>query len=143
MTKDVLVTVKGSQFMSNGTDDIEIVVPGNYYKKNNKHYVIYEELIDGSSSMTKNRLKFDDKNFNLVRTGAVNVNMLFEENKRNISSYMTPFGELMVGFDVKKINVEETDNIINVGINYDLDVNYERMGNCNIEMSIKSCEQTD
>lgn len=140
MTKDVLVTVKGSQFMSAGNEKIEIVVPGNYYKKNNKHYVIYEEIIDGSSDITKNRLKFDDKAFNLVRTGAINVNMLLEENKRNVSSYLTPFGELMVGFDVKNINIDETENLINIGINYDLDVNYENMGNCSIEMSIKSTD---
>lgn len=138
MTKDVLVTVKGTQLMSDGNDNIEIIVPGNYYKKNNKHYVIYEEIVDGSSAITKNRLKFDDKNFNLVRTGAINVNMILEENKRNISSYMTPFGELTVGFDVKKIDIDETEDLINIGINYDLDVNYENLGNCRIEMAIKA-----
>lgn len=40
MTKDVLVSVRGTQFLDEDSDTIEIIIPGTYYKKNDRHYEI-------------------------------------------------------------------------------------------------------
>ena len=37
MTKDVLVSVTGTQFFGDGQDAVEIITPGTYYLKNGKH----------------------------------------------------------------------------------------------------------
>lgn len=44
MTQEVLLTLKGLQFdqREEDSDKIEMVVVGDYYKRNGKHYVIYE-----------------------------------------------------------------------------------------------------
>lgn len=139
MTKDVLVTVTGTQFsMSNTDEPVEIVTTGSYYKKNNKHYVLYDELIDGSNVVTNNTLKFDETAFNLIRNGAINTNMLFEENKRNITSYNTPFGSLSIGIDASKIDLVEEKEEIKVDIDYSIDVNCEHLADCKIKLSVKS-----
>ena len=44
MTKDVIVTISGLQFaQETETEPVEIVTAGSYYKKNGKHYIIYDE----------------------------------------------------------------------------------------------------
>ena len=55
MTKDVLVTVKGFQFAEgeSGTEPIELVAPGKYYKHKNYHYVVYEESAEGYETYLK------------------------------------------------------------------------------------------
>ncbi len=60
MTQEVLLTLKGLQFNQKEEDDgqIETVVVGDYYKRNGRHYVIYEEVTEGFAQATKNRLKF-------------------------------------------------------------------------------------
>lgn len=139
MTKDVLVSVTGTQFsMANTDEPVEIVTNGSYYKKNNKHYVMYDELIDGMNVITKNTLKFDNNGFNLIRNGAINTNMLFEQNKRNITSYNTPFGSLSIGIDASKIDIVEEKEEIKVDIDYAIDVNCEHLADCKITLSVKS-----
>lgn len=47
MTKDVIVTISGLQFaQETETEPVEIVTAGSYYKKNGKHYIIYDEVME-------------------------------------------------------------------------------------------------
>ena len=47
MTKDVLVTINGIHTMDEEDNDVEMVVRGDYYQKNGKHYILYEEVLEG------------------------------------------------------------------------------------------------
>ena len=54
MTKEVLLTIKGLQFTTdageeeNGSPEpMEVITAGNYYKKNGKHYIMYDEVMEG------------------------------------------------------------------------------------------------
>ena len=47
MTKDVLITIRGVHTMDEEDNDVEMIVRGDYYQKNGKHYVLYEELLEG------------------------------------------------------------------------------------------------
>ena len=140
MTKDVIVSIKGTQFMDmTGTDEpIEVVTNGSYYKKNNKHYVIYDEIIDGVTGIKKNTLKFDENIFNLTRSGAINTSMVFEENRRNMTNYNTPFGQMTIGIDASNIEVYEDEEQINVNVDYAIDVNYEFLADCKIALKIEA-----
>ena len=86
MTKDVLISLRGLQFDQSGADadKIETITAGVYYEKNGNHYVLYDELIEGFEEPTKNKVKFGEHFLELSRSGAVNVYMIFEENKKNM-----------------------------------------------------------
>ena len=47
MTKDVLITISGIQMMDEEDSDVEMIVRGDYYQKNGKHYILYEEVMEG------------------------------------------------------------------------------------------------
>lgn len=68
MTKEVLLTLQGLQFdqREENADKIEMVMVGDYYKKNDKHYVVYEEITEGFDQPTKNRLKFSEDRKSVV-----------------------------------------------------------------------------
>ena len=106
MTKDVIITICGLQ---NGPETdgepIEMAVVGEYYFKNNKHYIFYEEVMEGESQPTKNRIQVSDGQMELFKTGAVTVHMIFVENEKNITNYQTPYGCLMMGIDAKKVSL--------------------------------------
>ena len=140
MTQEVLLTLKGLQFDQReaDSDKIEMVVAGDYYKRNGKHYVIYEEITEGFSQATKNRLKFSEHMLELSRSGLVNVHMVFQENKKNLTNYNTPFGQILVGIDTKNIQVEEKPDNIIVDVDYSLDINYEFLSDCHITIIISS-----
>ena len=85
MTKDVLVTISGLQFMPDDdekVEPVEVTCAGTYYKKNGKHYVIYEEIIEGFPGVTKNTLKLQPDLLDILKCGVSNVHMVFEKNKK-------------------------------------------------------------
>ena len=139
MEKDVWVSVAGLQFGDNPEGEkIEIFTPGSYYKKKDKHYLLYDEVVEGSDEITKNIVRFDGDMFSISKSGFTNVEMIFEKNKRNMTNYITPYGTLLVGIDTDRIDIRESDDRINIDIDYALDINYEHLANCRIQMEIKN-----
>lgn len=139
MTKDVLLAIKGLQFdASDEESNIETVTAAEYYKKNNSHYVIYEEACEGFEGTTRNIIKFKDDSLDLTKKGLVNVHMIFEENRKNMTNYSTPFGDILVGIDAKKISMQEEGHLIRVDVDYALEINYEHLADCRISMNIQS-----
>ena len=143
MTKDVLVTISGLQFMPEGTEPpepVEVTCPGTYYKKNGKHYVMYEEIIEGFSGVTKNTLKLQQDSLDIMKRGVSKVHMVVEKNKKNMTCYKMPFGSLMMGIDAKGVRVEESEDHIHASVSYELEMNYEKMADCEICIDIRSKE---
>lgn len=137
MTKKVWVSVAGLQFGENPEGDkIEILTPGSYYKKKNHHYVLYDEVVEGSDEVTKNVVKFNSDEITISKRGFTNAEMVFERNRRNMTNYVTPYGSLIVGVDADRIDVSEADDAIKINVNYALDVNYEHLANCEIRMEV-------
>ena len=139
MTKEILVKIKGLQFAGEDeSDSMEVITSGTYYKKNGKHYVLYEEVMEGTDEITKNMIKIGNDSMEVTRKGPAATHLVFEKDKKNISSYYTPYGNFVIGIDTKEINVDEADLNINVKVNYELEINYEHMADCNITIEVKS-----
>lgn len=137
MTKDVLVKISGLQFEEQEENEpVEIITTGNYYKKNGKHYILYDEVQEGCDDVTKSMIKVNDEFMDVTKRGTTNVHMMFEKNKKNMSYYNTPFGSLLVGINAKNVRVNETEEAIDIQVDYDLEVNYEHMAKCTINMNI-------
>ena len=144
MTKDVLVSISGLQFSAEDQNEpVELITSANYYKKNGKHYIVYDEVTEGFSDTTKNIIKLGEESLDITKRGVTNVHMMFEKDKKNVTYYYTPYGSLLVGIDATDIKVLETEHDINVKVDYALEVNYQHMANCSISMSIKSKEAGD
>lgn len=144
MTKDVLVKISGLQFAGEeDNDSIEVITFGTYYKKNNKHYVLYDEVMEGTAEVTKNVIKIGADSMEVTRKGPASVHMVFEKDKKNVSYYHTPFGNLLIGINAKSIQVDESDLDINVRVNYGLEINYEHVAECHITVDVKSKEARD
>lgn len=144
MTKNVLIAIKGLHFEGNMDENkIETITRGEYYKRNDSHYIIYDEVTEGFSEPTKNIFKINNKELNLTKKGLVNVQMTFEEKKKNLTNYATPYGNIIVGIDTKKIGVEEETDRMLVNVDYALEVNYEYLADCQIVMDIRSKEEAE
>ena len=142
MEKEVLLALKGLQFAvdEEGAQALETITPAEYYKKNESHYVIYDEVMEGFEEKTKNIIKFKDSLVEVTKKGLMNVHMVFEENKKNMTSYVTPFGNILIGIDTADVKIAEEENTICVNVEYTLEANYEHLADCKIEMSIRPRE---
>jgi len=144
MTKEVLISIRGLQF-EEGTDEnkIETTTAGDYYKKNEYHYVVYEEITEGFEEPTKNIIKFNENELYLTKQGLVNVHMVFEENRKNMTNYITPYGSILIGIETQRVDLKEDEKLIHVDVVYSLEVNYEHLADCNIAMDIREKKGSD
>lgn len=138
MTKNVIIVIKGLQFMDNDNDSVEFITNGLYYHRNGRHYVLYDEIVEGYSEPAKNTIVFNDDKFEMIKKGVINTHMTFEEKKKNSTYYELPFGNIMIETNTKQVDVRECENEINVMIKYGLDVNYAFVSDCEITVKIKS-----
>ncbi len=139
MTKEVLVSIRGLQFADGqGNEPVEVITSGNYYKKNGKHYILFDEVAEGMEEPTRNVIKLGEDQFDITKRGAVNVHMMFEKGKKNVSYYYTPYGSLLIGIDAERIAVVEAEQELDVEVDYALEVNYEHVADCKIELKVKN-----
>ena len=138
MTKDVLVTIAGLQFEIDSEEPIEVITAGQYFLKNDKHYVLYEEILEDMNEVCKNRIKIGKEQVEILKTGASNVHMVFEKGKKNLTYYNTPFGNLLIGIDTTKIEFKEDSEMLELKINYSLEVNYSHVSDCSIIIKVAS-----
>ena len=139
MTKDVLITIRGVHTLDHEDNDVEMIVRGDYYQKNGKHYILYEEILEGAEERVKNVIKISPSSMDIIKKGVTNSRMLFEKNKKNLSCYSTPVGNLVIGIQANHFYVEEQENSIKVNVDYSLDINYEQMSDCRICVDVQSC----
>lgn len=136
MTKEVLVSISGLQFDQNNNEAIEIITSGNYYEKNGKQYILYEELQQDEVEATQNTIKISNNQIDLLKKGIYNVHMSFEKNKKTMTYYNTPFGNLLIGINTNQLIVKEDDKGMHIQIEYGLDINYEFVSDCTIQIKI-------
>ncbi|MBQ6787394.1 MAG: DUF1934 domain-containing protein [Lachnospiraceae bacterium] len=143
MTKEVLITIQGLQFDAEAQNDeelekIESIYPGEYYMRSGSHYILYEELMEEEATPIKNVIKLRDKEFTLTKKGIINTQMVFTEGKKNMTSYVTPFGNIMIALDTEKIVVEETEEELKIHIDYGLEANYQYIADCHITVTVSA-----
>lgn len=141
MTKDVLIKISGLQMLTDDNDEsvpVEVITSGQYYCKNGKHYVLYDEVLEGFDGVTKNRIKIQDDCVDISKRGVSNVHMVFRKNKKSLTSYETPYGNMLIGIDAHKLQLDHSEDSIDIDIRYNLDINYEHVAECTVKMNIQS-----
>ena len=97
----------------------------------------YEEDMEGFDGACKSRIKFRDNLLELTRQGAVEMHMIFEENKRHVVPYNTPYGQLMLGIETRRVQVEEQEDQIRVTVEYTLDQEGEPFSESCLKLHIR------
>lgn len=151
MTKDVLVSISGHHIdimaetedqvkaLESGQDAIEVVTPASYYCRGGKHYILYDEVMEGMPGTIKNRIKITGTDsVEIVKSGLSSSHMIFEKNRKNLTYYRTPYGQMLVGVNTRNMEVSVEDDRINVQVDYELDVNHEPLADCKIRLDIVS-----
>lgn len=138
MTKDVLISVTGVHTLDGDSGDVELITTGNYYEKNGVRYLLYDESMEGLDQPVKNVVKIRPDTMEIIKRGGVNVHMTFRRGVTVMASYVTPFGEMLVGITTERIRLEETDGTLCVRVEYILEINGQQVSRCHITLEARS-----
>ncbi|MBU3111556.1 DUF1934 domain-containing protein [Clostridium lacusfryxellense] len=138
MKRKAIISVVSRQ--SDNEDDgdaIEVVTPGEFYKKDNCYYAVYEETEISGMKGTTTTLKIDQEKFTLIRTGTTNTEMNFKKYSRDLTLYNTPHGALDLTVDTRELKMNIDNNGGEVFIDYDMIIGNQQSLSTTLQINIK------
>ncbi len=142
MKKDILLKVISEQNIGDEKDITEVYTEGTIQKKNEYFYIIYQDTryYENGESI-KTILKIKEDKITIIRNEVLQTYIEIEEDKRNIGSYTSTYGNFLVGIMGKNINIkyenQDEENIRSVVFEYDLDIDYKHLSFHRIELKIE------
>lgn len=147
MKKDVLITISGTQvecedLEANTRETIEIVNPATYFFKDGLHYVFFEEVHEGTTSVTKNKIVYkENESLEVIKKGVTNSDMKFHLEEQHLTNYETPYGEMVLGVTTHSLEATIEESMMVIKATYELAVNCEAYAECEIILTIKEKSQ--
>ncbi|KZL90066.1 DUF1934 domain-containing protein [Clostridium magnum] len=139
MKQKAIISVSSKQSIDE-EELIEVVTPGNFYKKENYYYAVYEETELSGMRGTTTTLKIGKDKFSLIRMGSTSAKMDFDKKTKNVSMYNTPYGTLELKIETKDLDIDINDNGGSVMVNYNMSLSGQTPYNTMLKISIKAQE---
>lgn len=70
MTDKVILSIKGTQHEFGEDGVTEVITTGNYYFRNGKHYIVYDELIPDTGEQVSSTLKMTPNRIDMIKHGS-------------------------------------------------------------------------
>lgn len=146
MTKDIILTISGIHSVDGEADDpIEVMTPGQYFWKNGKHYVLFDEVMEGVEGTIKSTLKFSEQQVELHRKGSASARMVFQKDREHLVIYQTPMGPLSISLYTDDIHMDVGEDEMKMEIRYSLKAENQLISESTMHLSIcpKELKQFD
>ncbi len=138
MTRDVLVSVSGIHMSEGEPQEVELITAGDYFLKNGKEYILFEETLEEGGQPVKTTIRLEENSLDITRRGdSMDSRMKFQTGHKDVSRYLTPAGELMLGVLTNQVSVTREEELLRAEVSYALEVNFEHMSDCNIVVTVK------
>lgn len=125
-----MINIDGTQNFGNGdTNNVELTTEGELLVGENKYTLKYNESELTGMVGTTTEITVDDSGIvNLVRSGTVNSNLVFEEGKRHLSYYDTNDGAFSIGVFASYVDTVLETNYGEISITYAMDIDDKPIG---------------
>ncbi len=136
--KNVLIRVKSIQRDGNDVNETEIITRGTFEKIDSGYLLKYNETDETGYDGAHTSLKIlNGSKIELLRTGSVSSELTIEEGKKNYCHYGTPYGDLVVGVQGRRVESRLTDVGGQAKASYVMDVNSMLMGDYDLTIDVK------
>ena len=129
MEKDVIISIRGTQdYSGTDPDTMELVTEGKLAVQDGALCLSYEESELTGMEGTTTVFQVEPEEVTLLRLGSVQSEMVFEEGRRHMSLYSTPYGNMEIGVRARRLNstLELTGGRLE--IDYDIEINHMLAG---------------
>jgi len=102
--KDVIISIKGVQRPDPAEEDsVEFITGGAYCHTGTETVFSYLESEMTGMEGTRTTFHVNPKQVTLTREGSTNAQMIFEQGKKHLFLYETPYGATTMGVDTRRI----------------------------------------
>ena len=123
MEKDVVISIKGMQkYEGNDPDTVELVTAGRLMKDKAGYTLSYQESEITGLEGTLTTIQVEGEQVTLMRMGEFNSQMVFQEGRRHLSMYNTPYGAMSVGVNTRHLLADLSDKGGDIEIDYAIEI---------------------
>lgn len=139
MDKSVIISIKGKQSYEDMEDEtIELVTEGLLAKEGEGEYTLsYQESELTGLEGTLTTFQIEGERITLMRIGEVNSQMVFEEGRRHLSMYDTPYGALAIGISTRKMRSSLGEHGGDIEIDYAIEIDHSVAGQNLFQINVR------
>lgn len=130
MDKNVIISVKGVQiFDDQPPETVELITEGRLLDCGGGEYSLsYQESELTGLEGTLTTFQVEPGCITLLRMGEVNSQMVFQQGRRHLSLYETPYGALSVGVNTRKMRSSLNAAGGEIEIDYSIEIDHAPAG---------------
>ena len=129
MEKDVVISIKGIQkYEDTDPDVIELVTEGRLTRVGESYTLSYQESELTGLEGTLTTIQVDGEQVTLMRVGEFTSQMVFQEGRRHLSMYNTPYGAMAIGVNTRHLLADLTDQGGDIEIDYAIEIDHALAG---------------
>ena len=141
MEKEVVISIKGMQKYEGALPDVvELVTQGRLAREGERYTLSYQESELTGLSGTLTTIRVDGPEVTLMRVGEFNSQMVFQEGRRHLSMYNTPYGAMSIGVNTRHLLAELTDQGGDIEVDYTIEVDHAMAGRNVFRINVKEAE---
>lgn len=126
---NVIISIRGQQaFQDADEESVELVTEGLLCRDHDAYTLSYQESEITGLGGTLTTFQIEKDCVTLMRVGEVNSQMVFEEGRRHLSMYDTPYGALSVGINTRKMRAELDARGGSIEIDYAIEIDHALAG---------------
>ena len=136
--KDVIISITGSQYAEQDSDDaMELVTDGQYCFKNGRGKLTYKESALTGMEGTVTSFLISPGEVILSREGTLTSRMVFREGTKNTFLYDTPYGSTTMGLDTHRISSSLGEGGGELEIDYIVDFDHTVVGRNRFKINVR------
>ena len=141
MEKDVIISIKGVQRYENADPDtMELVTAGRLEREGNSYTLSYQESELTGLEGTLTTIQVEGEQVTLMRAGEVNSQMVFQEGRRHLSMYNTPYGAMAIGVNTRHLLADLNDQGGDIEIDYAIEIDHAIAGRNVFQIQVKEAQ---
>ena len=141
MDKEVVISIKGMQKYEGALPDVvELVTAGRLSRDGKSYTLSYQESELTGLEGTLTTILVDGEQVTLLRVGEFNSQMVFQEGRRHLSMYNTPYGAMAIGVHTRRLTAELNDQGGDIEVDYSIEVDHALAGRSIFRIKVKEAE---
>ena len=141
MDKEVVISIKGMQkYEDTFPDVVELVTSGRLAREGESYTLSYQESELTGLGGTLTTIQVDGEQVTLLRVGEFNSQMVFQEGRRHLSMYNTPYGAMAIGVHTRRLLAQLNDQGGDIEVDYSVEVDHAMAGRNVFRINVKEAE---
>lgn len=138
MKKKATIYIRGTQYVDDDKDFVELATEGEYIKKDGSFFLTYHEDELSGIKGAKTTIKVGgDKRVVITKNGDTHSTLIIEPGMRNLCRYETEYGDLLFGISDCDICCDLGDSGGTAKIKYSIDINTQLISKNELDIKVR------